>query len=176
MDGGDGTARPAELKVTLGYLDGWEAEGLITYAGPRALARAQLAADIVTRRLERVHGISGSVLSVEFIGAGASFRGLSQAAEPFEVRLRVAGRVPSEELAVAIGAEVEALYTNGPAGCGGARTMVRESLGIKSCSLSRQVVDTVVIDSEALQAYRSQDEGINEPVKVDQTDGRGDLR
>jgi hypothetical protein len=38
------------------------------------------------------------------------------------------------------------------------------------------VVDTVVIDSEALQAYRSQDEGINEPVKVDQTDGRGDLR
>ena len=176
VDGGGGTAGPAELKVTLGYLDGWEAEGLITYAGPRALARAQLAADIVIRRLERVHGISGSVLSVEFIGAGASFRGLSQTAEPIEVRLRVAGRVSSEELAVAIGAEVEALYTNGPAGGGGARTMVRESLGIKSCSLSRQLVDTVVIDSEALQAYRSQDEGINEPVKVDQTDGRGDLR
>src|SRR5699024_10896702 len=91
-------------------------------------------------------------------------------------RLRVAGRVSSEELAVAIGAEVEALYTNGPAGGGGARTMVRESLGIKSCSLSRQVVDTVVLDSKALQAYRSQDEGINEPVKADQTDGPADLR
>src|SRR5699024_8655653 len=134
------------------------------------------AADIVTRRLERVHGISGSVLSVEFIGAGASFSGLSQAAERFEVRLRVAGRVPSEELAVAIGAEGEALYTNGPAGGGGSRTMVRGSLGTKACGVSRQLVDAVDIDYETLQTYRSQDEAINESDDVDQTDGRGDLR
>ena len=42
-------------------------------------------------------------------------------AEPYEVRVRVAARAASLEAAAQqIGNEVEALYTNGPAGGGGA--------------------------------------------------------
>ncbi|WP_231488618.1 acyclic terpene utilization AtuA family protein [Brevibacterium sp. VCM10] len=145
VSGGKGTAAPADLKVTLGYLGGWEAEGQITYAGPRALDRAQQAAEVVVRRLERIHGYKASELSIEFIGAGASFRGLSDGADPLEVRLRVAGGAQCRSRASAIGSEVEALYTNGPAGGGGARTSVRESLSVKSCSLARALTDAAVI-------------------------------
>jgi len=40
------------------------------------------------------------------------------ALQPYEVRLRV-GAVGDREMAAAIGEEVEALWTNGPAGGGG---------------------------------------------------------
>lgn len=150
VSGGKGTSVPTDLKVTLGYLGGWEAEGQITYAGPRALNRAQLAADIVVRRLERIHGYDESELSIEFIGAGASFRGLSDIANPPEVRLRVAGGAQSRSRASAIGSEVEALYTNGPAGGGGARTSIRESLSVKSCSLPRALTEVAVVHGSEL--------------------------
>ncbi|WP_231939569.1 acyclic terpene utilization AtuA family protein [Brevibacterium siliguriense] len=150
VSGGKGTGAPADLKVTLGYLGGWEADGQITYAGPRALERAQLAADIVVRRLERIHGFRESELSVEFIGAGASLRGLSEVVGPPEVRLRVAGVAESRSRASAIGSEVEALYTNGPAGGGGARTSIRESLSIKSCSLPRALTEAAVVHTSEL--------------------------
>ena len=150
VSGGKGTSVPTDLKVTLGYLGGWEAEGQITYAGPRALNRAQLAADIVVRRLERIHGYDESELSIEFIGAGASFRGLSDIANPPEVRLRVAGGAQSRSRAFAIGSEVEALYTNGPAGGGGARTSIRESLSVKSCSLPRALTEVAVVHGSEL--------------------------
>lgn len=150
VSGGKGTSVPADLKVTLGYLGGWEAEGQITYAGPRALNRAQLAADIVVRRLERIHGYAESELAIEFIGAGASFRGLSDIANPPEVRLRVAGGAQSRSRASAIGSEVEALYTNGPAGGGGARTSIRESLSVKSCSLPRALTEVAVVHGSEL--------------------------
>lgn len=150
VSGGKGTSAPADLKVTLGYLGGWEAEGQITYAGPRALSRAQLAADIVVRRLERIHGYDESELSIEFIGAGASFRGLGDVVNPPEVRLRVAGGAQSRSRASAIGSEVEALYTNGPAGGGGARTSIRESLSVKSCSLPRALTEVAVVHGSEL--------------------------
>ena len=41
--------------------------------------------------------------------------------QPYEVRLRVAGRSADRQKAALIGEEVEALFTNGPAGGGGAR-------------------------------------------------------
>lgn len=151
VKGGKGTAAPDDLKVTLGYLGGWEAEGQITYAGPRALARAKWAAEIVIRRLSRVHGVPGTALTTEYIGAGASFRGLDDDDESSEVRLRIAGRATDEHLASAIGAEVEGLYTNGPAGGGGARTLVRESLAVKSCSLPRHLTEVAVIGDTELR-------------------------
>ena len=45
-------------------------------------------------------------------------------AQPYEVRLRFAARAKSADIARLVGEEVEALYTNGPAGGGGVRTYV----------------------------------------------------
>ncbi|MFP3457716.1 hypothetical protein R0J89_15845, partial [Psychrobacter sp. SIMBA_152] len=60
------------------------------------------------------------------------------------------GAAQSRRRASAIGAEVEALYTNGPAGGGGARTFVRESLSVKSCSLPLALTKVSVIHADEL--------------------------
>ena len=60
--------------------------------------------------------------------------------QPYEVRLRVAGRSADREQAALIGEEVEALFTNGPAGGGGARKATHEQIGIVSCLLARDRV------------------------------------
>jgi hypothetical protein len=49
LDGVRGHPRPATLKVNVFCAQGWLAEGEISYAGPRAEARARLAADVPAR-------------------------------------------------------------------------------------------------------------------------------
>lgn len=142
--GASGTARPDELKVTLGFRGGWLGEGQISYAGPRALERAELAAEIVRERLAVVHGIAPDAIGVELIGAGAAFRGLAPAIDPLEVRLRVTARTADAARARTVGWEVESLYTNGPAGGGGARTGVQQTLVVRSCLVPRDLVSPTV--------------------------------
>jgi hypothetical protein len=43
-------------------------------------------------------------------------------------------------MAARIGEEIEALWTNGPAGGGGARKSTQEQIGIVSCLLPREKV------------------------------------
>ncbi|WP_196780996.1 acyclic terpene utilization AtuA family protein [Nocardioides sambongensis] len=142
VSGAAGAARPDQLKVTLGFRDGWLGEGQISYAGPRALERAQLAAEVVRERLVAIHGLAEDAITVEMIGAGAAFRGWADAAatDPLEVRLRVSARVHDEDAAHAVGWEVESLYTNGPAGGGGARGLRHERVAIRSCLVPRDLV------------------------------------
>jgi hypothetical protein len=65
-------------------------------------------------------------------------------AEPREVRVRVAARTPSVETAARVGREVEALYTNGPAGGGGATASVREVLSMSTTFVPRALVACAV--------------------------------
>jgi hypothetical protein len=67
-------------------------------------------------------------------------------AEPAEVRLRVAGRTESMAEAVRLANEVETLYTNGPAGGGGASKSAREVLAVVSTLIPRaQVTPSVAM-------------------------------
>jgi hypothetical protein len=59
---------------------------------------------------------------------------------PYEVRARVAGRAPTLEEATRIGNEVETLYTNGPAGGGGATKSAREVIAVQSVLIPRELV------------------------------------
>lgn len=138
-EGATGRRRPDEFKVTLGVVGGWLGEGQISYAGPRARERAELAGDVVRHRLERVHGIDPDRVDTELIGAGAAFRGLAPPSDPIEVRLRVTGRTETRAGAEAVGWEVESLYTNGPAGGGGARASVQEVVSVRSCLIPRHL-------------------------------------
>ncbi len=144
VDGAGGTTRPDGLKVTLGFDGGWSGEGQITYAGPRSAERARMAADVVVQRLVDVHGLPPDAIAVELIGTGAAFRGLVMQADACEVRLRVSARVDDREQAHAVSWEVESLYTNGPAGGGGARGEVRAVVAVRSCLLPRALVSTAV--------------------------------
>lgn len=144
VDGATGAARPDDLKVTLGFRGGWSGEGQISYAGPRSLDRARLAADVVIQRLVDVHNLAAGDITVELIGTGAAFRELIPPADALEVRLRVSARAADPDHAEAVGWEVESLYTNGPAGGGGARTDMHEVVAVRSCLLPRRLVKTAV--------------------------------
>ncbi len=58
----------------------------------------------------------------------------------YEVRLRVAARTTSLGAAQAVANEVESLYTNGPAGGGGATRTTREVLALASTFIPRELV------------------------------------
>ena len=138
ISGGTGTERTPTLKVSIGYHDSFIGEGQMSYAGPGALARARLALDIVRERLT-LTGVAASEVRFELIGADSVRRGptLPVNAEPEEVRIRVAGRTNSMREAMRIGNEVETLYTNGPAGGGGAWKAAREILAVASTLIPR---------------------------------------
>ena len=49
--------RTGTHKVSIGYFDGYLGEGLLSYGGPNAVARARLAGEIVAERL-RLRGFA----------------------------------------------------------------------------------------------------------------------
>ena len=134
-----GRSRPDKLKVSVGYLAGYVGEGEIGYAGANAVARARLAGEIVRERLREAF----PELRIDLIGSTSLHgRSFEADARPYEVRLRVAGRTAIAAQAARVGEEIEALYTNGPAGGGGARKYVREQIGIVSTLIERERVPT----------------------------------
>ncbi|WP_297542985.1 acyclic terpene utilization AtuA family protein [Amycolatopsis sp.] len=144
VSGVSGHARPETLKVSVGYLDGYRGEGQISYAGPNAVARGRLALDIVRERLALTR-VATTELQFELIGVDAVHRGAgASAAEPNEVRARVAGRTRGLADARRIGREVSSLWLNGPAGGAGATRQVEEVVAIASAFVPRDLVTTVV--------------------------------
>jgi acyclic terpene utilization AtuA family protein len=139
VEGADGGPRPDTLKVSVGQSDGWIGEGQISYAGAGAAARGRLAGEIVAERL-RLAGVNTLELRTDLIGIDALHGAASPLVEPYEVRLRVAARTKSERDARRVAREVEALFTNGPAGGGGAFTSVRPVLAIRTALVARDRV------------------------------------
>jgi hypothetical protein len=145
VGGGRGSKRTDTLKVSVGYVDSFIGEGQISYAGPGALARGRLALDIVRDRL-KLTGVTASELRFDLIGVDSLHGPLvsAHANEPYEVRIRVAGRTENLREAVRIGNEVETLYTNGPAGGGGAWKSARDVVAVASVLLPRELARTQV--------------------------------
>jgi hypothetical protein len=150
VSGGRGRRRPDMLKISVGYVDGYIGEGQISYAGPGALARGRLALQIVRERLQ-LTGVQSSELRFDLIGVdslhGAELS--AHAKEPYEVRVRVAGRTEILREAVRIGNEVETLFTNGPAAGGGATKSARDIVAVASVLLPRDQVKPSVRFVEA---------------------------
>ena len=63
-----GHRRPDALKVNVCFESGWQAEGEISYAGPRADARARLAADTIRERMA-----DAGRLRIDLIGSCSVF-------------------------------------------------------------------------------------------------------
>jgi hypothetical protein len=148
--GGRGTKRTDTLKVSVGYVDSYIGEGQISYAGPGALARGRLALEIVRERL-KLTGVQSSELRFDLIGVD-SLHGAevsARANEPYEIRVRVAGRTETLREAVRIGNEVETLYTNGPAAGGGVTKSARDVVAVASVLLPRDLAKPSVRFVEA---------------------------
>lgn len=140
VEGASGHPRPDQLKVTLGYREGFIGEGQISYAGPGARARGELALAVLKSRLQR-RGLDALDCRAELIGVNAMHGpGLGSDREPYEVRVRLAVRTATRAQAEQIGLEVEALYLNGPAGGGGVTQSVREVIAAASALIPRDAV------------------------------------
>jgi len=143
--GARGHPAPETLKATVSIEGGWLGEGEITYAGPNALARAQLAADVLAERL-RIVGIQVPT-RLDLIGSVSSFdsdAGMLRRKRNFdadgEYRVRLAGNAPDRRTAERIANEVIGLYSTGPAGGGGVRRTVTPRVHTRSVLLDRSLV------------------------------------
>jgi hypothetical protein len=141
VKGGSGKEKPSTYKVSVGYQAFYRGEGEISYAGTNALGRAKLAASIIQERLKDVL----PALQIDYIGCTSLHHSsFKNSAEPYETRLRVAGKADSAEKAAVIGEEVEALYTNGPAGGGGVRKQLDEVVGIVSTLIEKKNIHSSI--------------------------------
>jgi hypothetical protein len=132
-----GTARPASLKVTVGFDGGFQGEAGVSYAGPAAQERGQLAADIVKQRMARLNGKVD--LRVDLIGVSSLFAtaGL-RSADTQDVRLYATLRSRDKEDAELMLWEVESLLCCGPAGGGGYRGSITPCVVTKSVLIPRE--------------------------------------
>jgi hypothetical protein len=140
VSGAGGAARPKDLKVTVGFDGGFQAEAGVSYAGPSAQARGELAASIVRERMARIHGIDAG-LRVDLIGVSSLFATAGAAAsDARDVRLHATMRAPKREAAELLLWEVESLLCCGPAGGGGFRGAITPCVMTKSVLIDRKLV------------------------------------
>lgn len=147
VKGAKGKEKTGKLKVSVGYKDSFIGEGQISYGGHGAEERGKMALDIVKSRLLK-KGFTQNESRFDLIGNNALYDNKISTGNPYEVRVRVAVRTASKEDAVKIGNEVETLYTNGPAGGGGATKSVREVIAVKSVLIDADQVNTKIYYKE----------------------------
>ncbi len=136
--------RTAYYKTVIGYFDGYIGVGEIGFAGINAVARARLAGDVVKERF-RMEGGVATELQIDIIGLSSLHGDLADRAEPYEVRLRVAGRCPDRRSANLLGDEVRQLNMQGPSGPGGPVNFgPREVIAVQSVLLPRAWVQPEV--------------------------------
>jgi len=143
-----GKAATAFYKVSVGYKNGFIGEGQISYAGADCLERAKWAAQLVQQRIQSLHP-QLLPLDIDYIGWNSVTPNPKKtSAPPTEVRLRVAGKTNTRAEAQHIANEVEALYTNGPAGGGGASKKLEALVSIASVLLPKDQIDVQLIFKE----------------------------
>lgn len=149
ISGIQGHPRPAQLKGLAGLRGMWFGEAEISYAGPGAVDRAKLARDILLQRFDQ---LAPQVQPwIDIAGVASLFndaRGdylnqrLAHAPQVTDVTVRV-GLVHKDRAEVdMLLAEVESLYTNGPAGGGGVRRHLSESIATHGFLIARDQIET----------------------------------
>jgi len=137
-----GHPQPPTLKANVFFDNGWLGEAEISYAGPNARARAELAIDILKKRLGDKLSLRFDLIGLVSIMGDDAGELLAHAphGEMPDVRLRAAARHRDEALIDLMHQEVTALWTGGPAGGGGVRVAKRRRLRLQSCLVPRNEV------------------------------------
>lgn len=155
VSGARGHPRPDTLKATVSLDGGWLGEGEISYVGPNARKRAELAASVIRERCQII-GIDLPI-RLDIIGTLSTFDSddsVLRLRETFnddgDYRVRAAVRCPDRETARAVSDEVLSLYCSGPAGGGGVRQTVTQRVETASILVDRERVHGAVQVADAL--------------------------
>ncbi len=143
-----GHPAPPSLKATISFEGDWIGEAEISYAGPNALARARLAADVIGKRID----LRGLDLRrrLDLIGTESVFDddsatlAAARTAPMTECRVRLAVSGPTRRPVEQALQEVLALLCCGPAGGGGMRSQVRNRVRTLSCLVPRNRVSPTI--------------------------------
>jgi hypothetical protein len=108
------------LKVSISYQNGYKAVGELTIAGPQALAKARLCADIIWQRLAMDDvTFAEENRCTEFLGAGVCHAGIVPEHDPPEIVLRIGVKDQDKNKVNRFGMEIVPLVTSGPPGVTG---------------------------------------------------------
>ncbi|GAC1463357.1 MAG: DUF1446 domain-containing protein [Ktedonobacteraceae bacterium] len=148
VTGATGHPAPKTYKIVAGYEDGYMGQATIGYAWPDALAKAQLAAQIVQQQMSEI-GLKPEETLVEYIGYNSIHGPL---ADPTyvenlnEVYLRIAIRCAEKRDADKLGRLLTPLGLSGPPFIGGAGgiTPARGLLGIWPTLAPRGIIEEYV--------------------------------
>ena len=159
-----GKPAPERLKTTVCYEGGWQGEAEISYAGPNALARAQLAAQVLRERL--VFRAPAELRTrLDIIGLASVFDSdsgeLQRSASTSvsgDYRLRLAAEHSERRWVARATQELLALYCAGPAGGGGVRRQFQRRVFTASYLVKRSDIHAhaTLFESPTQEAHRSE--------------------
>ena len=121
VSGIKGAAATPTYKVSVSFKDGYKLVGQLTVAGPDAVEKAKLCADIVFDRVA-LDGVefSDEERFVEIVGTNVCHAGIADAPqEPAEVILRIGAKGHDKAKLNRLGMEIVPLVTSGPPGVTG---------------------------------------------------------
>ncbi len=136
-------------KVSISFHEGYKILGQLTVAGPDAVDKAKLCADIVFDRvaLDGVH-FEQDERFVEIVGTNVCHAGIAAAPEdPAEVILRIGARGKDKDKLNRLGMEIVPLVTSGPPGVtgfAGGRPKATEIISYWPALISKDKVKTRV--------------------------------
>ena len=137
------------LKVSMAFQEGYKITGQLTVAGPDAVDKARLCADIVFERAA-MDGVEfdDSQKFIEIVGTNVCHAGIMKAPEnPAEVVLRIGARDNDRAKLDRLGMEIVPLVTSGPPGVtgfAGGRPKATEVISYWPALIDRTLVKTKV--------------------------------
>lgn len=140
-------------KVSISYHDGYKIVGQLTVAGPEAIEKAKLCADIVFARAE-MDGVSvpEEDRMVEIVGTNVCHAGIIDSpSNPAEVILRIGAKGKDKKALDRLGMEIVPLVTSGPPGVtgfAGGRPKASDIISYWPALLDKSVVKTKVTVEE----------------------------
>jgi hypothetical protein len=142
-----GAARPAMLKLSISYADGYRAVGSLVYTAPQALEKARVADSIVRERLKQL-GLRFDDIYTEFFGVNACHGPVALPnPDPPEVQLRIGVRGQDRKAVDRFTRELAPLVLSGPptgTGFGEGRPPVREVVAFWPALIPRDLIHTRV--------------------------------
>jgi len=145
VHGVKGSPRTDKLKVSISYHAGYKAVGTLVYSWPSAVKKAQMAARVLSERLDRA-GYKFDALRTEFVGWNSTHAQLAgpPSDDIPEVELRVAVRGPDKKSIEAFSRELAPLILTGPpsvTGFAGGRPRVQDVVAYWPALIDREEIE-----------------------------------